>query len=184
MADRPQKENPRRVRITVGSDRNDYPFEVSARTADLTTVKLLLNSVISTPGARFYILDIKDYYLNTLLPRKEYMRIPINYIPKEIFDMYNLKELVYKKKWVIVEISKTMYGLKQAGLLANQELKPHLKKFGYYEAPHTPGLFRHQDKPTMFSLIVDDFGIKAVGREDALLDCEVNLHTKHSCDTG
>ena len=40
-----------RCRITVGGDRVNYPFEVATPTADLPTVKLLLNNVISTEGA-------------------------------------------------------------------------------------------------------------------------------------
>ena len=49
---RPEKSNPRRVRWTVGGDKVDYPFDVSTKTADLTTAKLLFNSVLSTPNAR------------------------------------------------------------------------------------------------------------------------------------
>ena len=46
---RPEKTNePNRCRITVGGDRINYPHEVATPTADLLTVKLLLNSIIST----------------------------------------------------------------------------------------------------------------------------------------
>ena len=48
---RPQKEDPNRVRITVGGNLIDYPGELTTRTADLTTAKLLWNSTLSTPGA-------------------------------------------------------------------------------------------------------------------------------------
>mgnify|MGYP000951902412 CR=1 FL=1 len=53
VADRPRKTEPERVRMTVGGDRVDYPGEVTTKTTDLATAKILLNSVISTPGARF-----------------------------------------------------------------------------------------------------------------------------------
>ena len=46
--------------------------------------------------------------------------------------------------FVVVEIRKGMYGLPQAGILANKRLKKHLAKAGYHEAPRTPGLFRHE----------------------------------------
>jgi hypothetical protein len=36
-----------------------------------------------------------------------------------------------------MEILKGIYGLKQAGLLANQLLQKRLKPFGYYPAIHT-----------------------------------------------
>ncbi len=58
-----------------------------------------------------------------------------------------------------------MYGLPQAGVLANKLLKKHLARHGYFEQPHTPGLWKHVTCPVWFNLCVDDFGIKYVGRE-------------------
>ena len=37
----------------------------------------------------------------------------------------------------------------------------------YFEVPHTPGLFRHKTRLVWFTLVVDDFGIKYVGKEHA-----------------
>ena len=37
-----------------------------------------------------------------------------------------------------------MYGLPQAGILANQLLKKRLKVHDYFDVPHTPGLFTHK----------------------------------------
>jgi hypothetical protein len=51
VAYRPEKEKPYRVRLTVGGDRVIFNGECSTKAADLATIKLLLNSVISTPGA-------------------------------------------------------------------------------------------------------------------------------------
>ena len=59
-----------------------------------------------------------------------------------------------------MEIQKGMYGLPQAGRIANDKLKLHLSKFGYGPAPIAPGLWRHQTCPPQFLLVVDDFGIK------------------------
>ncbi len=50
---RPQKEDSHRVRITVGGNLIDYPFELTTRTADMVSSKILWNSVISTKDARF-----------------------------------------------------------------------------------------------------------------------------------
>jgi hypothetical protein len=61
-----------------------------------------------------------------------------------------------------------MYGLPQAGILANNLLRECLAKFDYYEAATTPGLWRHKWRPVMFALIFDDFAIQYVG--DAHLD--------------
>jgi hypothetical protein len=50
-ADHPEKVDPRQVRFTVGGDQVDYPGIVTAKTADITTAKILFNSVLSTPNA-------------------------------------------------------------------------------------------------------------------------------------
>ena len=166
VADRPTKENPRRVRFTVGGDKLDCPFDVSTKTADMVTAKILFNSVLSTPGAKFMGIDIKDFYLNTDMDRYEYMFIPANLIPQKIFDLYDLKTFVHNGK-VYVEIRKGMYGLRQAGRIASDKLLPILAKAGYHQSPHTPGLFKHETRPVAFCLVVDDFGVKYVGKENA-----------------
>ena len=48
---RPQKTDPNRVRITAGGNLITYPFELTTRTADLPTSKILWNSTISTENA-------------------------------------------------------------------------------------------------------------------------------------
>jgi hypothetical protein len=60
-----------------------------------------------------------------------------------------------------------MYGLKQAGLLANQLLQTRIAPFGYYPARHTPGLWLHKTRPIYFTLVVDDFSVKYVGKKHA-----------------
>eukprot|EP00804_Cyclotella_cryptica_P012355 CCRYP_010816-RA/>CCRYP_010816-RA protein AED:0.39 eAED:0.55 QI:0/0/0/1/0/0/3/0/209 len=55
--------------------------------------------------------------------------------------------------------------LPQAGILANKLLKKSLASDGYFERPHTPGLFKHISRPVQFSLVVDNFGIKYIGRQ-------------------
>lgn len=166
VSDRPMKANPRRVRFTVGGDRVDYPGEVSTKTADLTTAKILFNHVLSTPNAKFMGIDIKDFYLNNPMDRYEYMRVPINQIPPKIMELYNLQPLIHNGA-VYVEITKGMYGLPQAGRIASDALIPHLNAAGYHQSEHIPGLFKHDTRPVWFSLVVDDFGVCYVGKENA-----------------
>ena len=47
-------------------------METTKRTADLTTCKINMNGVVSTPGAIFAGGDVKYFYLNTPLKRKRY----------------------------------------------------------------------------------------------------------------
>jgi hypothetical protein len=60
-----------------------------------------------------------------------------------------------------------MYGLKQAGLLANQLLQMRLAPFGYYPAHHTPGLWLHKTRPISFTLVVDYLAVEYVGKQHA-----------------
>ena len=64
-----------------------------------------------------------------------------------------------------LEIRRTIYGLPQAGILANKQLREKLLPAGYYEVAHTPGLWRHVTRPIQFTLVVDDFGIKNEGKK-------------------
>ena len=80
---RPQKAEQDRTRITVGGNLITYPGDVSTRTADLTTTKILLNAVVSDDNAEFMTMDIRNYYLGTPLPRFEYMRFCLELIPLE-----------------------------------------------------------------------------------------------------
>jgi hypothetical protein len=43
---------------------------------------------------------------------------------------------------------------------------------GYRQSKTTPGLWQHDTLPISFSLVMDDFGVKYVGKENAqhLLD--------------
>ncbi len=61
-------EEPNRTRLLAGGDRVHYPFEAGTPTSNLLTVKLLINSVISTPGTRFFTMDIKNFYLCMSMP--------------------------------------------------------------------------------------------------------------------
>jgi hypothetical protein len=108
-------------------------------------------------------MDVKNFYLNTPMARPEFMRLQLKLIPDEIIAQYNLREKADNKGWVYVRIKLGMYGLPQAGLLANKLLAKRLNHFGYYHCQYTLGLWRHAWRPITFSLVVDDFGIKTVG---------------------
>ena len=95
----------------------------------MTTIKLHLNSVLSTPGAEFASFDVSNFYLGTKLPRPEYMRLPLKIIPQEIIDKYNLEELAVDG-WIYARVDMTIYGLPQSGKLSHDQLVARLKKAG------------------------------------------------------
>ena len=107
------------------------------------------------------------------MARFEYMKIQLAQIPDEIIAEYNLKIKAHSDGVVYIDIRKRMYGLPQAGMLANKLLKRRLTKHRYYEVCHTPSYWRHMWRPINFTLVVDDLGM---GYED-------NEHTLHLLQT-
>ena len=79
------------------------------------TEKRVFNSVVSTPGERCLLTDIKKIYLNNILQDPEFMRIPLKIFQQEIIDAYKLNTLVDNKRWIYMRIEKSMYDLKKPG---------------------------------------------------------------------
>ena len=59
-----------------------------------------------------------------------------------------------------------MYGLPQAGRVANECLTKFLAPHGYAPVPVTPGLWCHKMQDIAFTLVVDDFGVKYTNCKD------------------
>jgi hypothetical protein len=172
----PQKDDPNRVYITVGSSLINYPYELTTRTANMVSAKIMWNSVVSTPGAKFGGADIKNMYLKMPPDRYKYMRMPLSLFPDDIIVHYNLLEKVLNG-FVYMEIHRGMYGLPQAGILANKLLKTRLAHHRYIEVPHTPGLWKLISHPAWFNLCIDDFGVKYIG-DDNLKHLFASLQTE------
>ena len=81
----------------MGGNLINYQGETYTPTADLTTAKILINSVISTNGDRFICIDLSNFYLTTPFNNKsdhECVWIPEWVIPEDIREEYNLKPLI------------------------------------------------------------------------------------------
>jgi hypothetical protein len=126
---------------------------------DITSFKIIINSMLSTEDVEMMMMDIKHYYLEISLPIYEYMRLPLSIIPDEIIAKYNL-QAISVAGWVYMEIREGMYCLKQAGLLEDQILQQILESYGYYPAHHTPGSRQHKTRPIKFTLVVDDLALR------------------------
>ena len=61
------EEEMNRARLTYWGSNLCIDINCGIPIENLLTVKLLLNSVISTPDAKCTTIDIKDFYLNTPL---------------------------------------------------------------------------------------------------------------------
>ncbi len=106
------------------------------------------------------------------------MWIPFKFFSPALVALYQLDKLQHN--WlVIMQLTKSINGLPQAGILSQQHLVAHLKKYGYSECPNTSCLFQHKTRNTKFSLVVDDFLIKYHCKDDAdnLLSASSSLYT-------
>ena len=116
------------------------------------------------------------------MARSEYMYIPLRVLPTETIEQYNLLQLAENER-VLVEIRKGMYGLPQAGILAQKLLEKRLAKAGYQQSQYTPGFWTHEWRPISYTLVVDDFGVKYIGREHAEhLLATINEHYECKAD--
>ncbi len=98
-------------------------------------------------------LDIKKIFLTLALEYFEYMKMPLSLFP--------------------VWMERAVWGLLQAGILANKLLQKGVASHGYFECIKTPSLWQHAWCPIQFTLAVDNFGVKYVGKEhvDHLIQC-------------
>ena len=103
-------------------------------------------------------------------------------MPDDVIKHYQLTDLATPYGYVFCEIQKGMYGLPQAKNIAQQLLEKQLQQHGYLQSKTTPGLWKRDTQPISFTLVVDDFGVKYVGKENAqhLLDT-VQQFYKCSC---
>ena len=153
-----------RVRGTYGGNITDYAGLRSSGTADLQTVKLLLNAAVSE-GAQIASGDAHDFYLATDLERPEYMWVGRDQIPSATLARYR-DAIVWRDNRCMVRCDKGIYGLPQAGRLAHDLAITVLAKHGYTQCPNTPCLFRHTTRNIYFTLVVDDFLIKYTDKAD------------------
>lgn len=157
----------------MGGSRIVCLINSSSSTVDLPTIKIFWNSVLSTPGAKYFAIDISNFYLNTPLDRPAFMRLPIKTIPQETIDRYTPNEIVTDGR-VYIRIELSMYGLQMAGKLANNLLVKRMSKAGYHPCQYTPA-WKHAWRSITFTLVAEDFGIKFKGKEHA-------NHLKRSLD--
>ncbi len=61
-------------------------------------------------------------------------------LPEEFVTMYNLTDKATSDGFVYIKIQTVMYGLPQAGILAQELLERRLNMHGYRQSPLTPGL--------------------------------------------
>jgi hypothetical protein len=166
----------------MGGNLVNYPDDCGTPTADIITVKLLLNSIISTENANFMTINLKDFYLMTPMSRYEYFRMKLDLFPDNIIEEYKLQDIVDSNCFVFCEVQRGMYGLPQAGIIAQELLEKRLRIAGYSQSKLTPGYWTHSWRPITFTLVVDNFGVKYINKDDVehLLEA---LKKDYACNT-
>ena len=84
-------------------------------------------------------MDLKDMFLKTIMQNPEYMKVHIKYFPLDIVKQYNLNCIVHNNH-IYIKIKKGMYGLKQAAILAYNQLRSLLIAQDYYQIPGSMGI--------------------------------------------
>jgi hypothetical protein len=75
------------MRIITEGNLINYPGGWGIPTANLLTVKLLLDSVISTANVKFMTLDLKDFYLMTPMECYEYFQMKLELFPQDVINL-------------------------------------------------------------------------------------------------
>ena len=76
------------------------------------------------------------------------MKVQYKHISVDIQNKYNLQAKVTSNDYIYIQIKKGIYGLKQAAMLAYNNLKSHLKPFGYTPVIGTVGVWQHSTRQT------------------------------------
>lgn len=92
-------------------------------------------------------VDIKHFYLNTLLKRFEYLKLKLTDLPDDVITYYDFHEKGPPNGFIYIEVRKGMYGLAQAVFLAQELFKERLNEKRFKQYKFTPGLQIHASKP-------------------------------------
>ena len=77
--------------MVIGGNRIKYSGDAGTPTADLLTIKLLANSIVSTKNAMMLTMDLTDFYLNSPMEQPEYIRIKMSVIPEDVYSITSFK---------------------------------------------------------------------------------------------
>ena len=150
----------------MGINKLTYYGPVATPTEYLTTLKFHWNRVISTPDAKYLIVDVKKFHPNNTMKKNDYYKIAIKLIPQEIVDNYYLNnDKIDSYIYAIVE--RGMYVLVQAGIIAHNALNTYIKPYSYATARIKQGLWMHKYRDINFTQVVDEFGINYMNKKDA-----------------
>jgi hypothetical protein len=99
-----------------------------------------------------------------------------------IIEEYKLRDIIANDGNIFCKVHCCMYGLPQAGIIMQELLEKRLRIAGYTQSKLTPGYWTHALHPISFTLVVDDFGVKYINKDNVKHLFEV-LKKDYTCDT-
>ena len=148
----------------MGGGRTNIDIDCGTPTENLLIVKLLFNSIVSTPGAIFLGLDLKYFHLNTPMDLPEFLRIKISNFPDDVITHYNISDEVDKNSLLFIRTERGIYGLLHAKIIAQNLLEELPENHGYRQSDETTCFWKHDTSSISSTLIVYDFRVKYVGK--------------------
>ena len=118
------------------------------------------------------------------MARYKYFCMKLELFPKNVIQEYDLQNKVDANGNVHCKVQCGMYGLPQAGIIAQELLEERLLKAGYSQSKITPGYWKHEWRPISFTLVVDDFGVKYIGKSTSSISYKYLNKTMKSKKTG
>ena len=100
----PEKDDPNQTRLTVGGNWIVHHGNVSTPAVKMMTVKMHLNSMISTKGVQYCTFNLKDFYLNMPMEQPEYMRMKLSNPPQEFVNLYDLTRIAEDNGNVYIKV--------------------------------------------------------------------------------
>jgi hypothetical protein len=79
-------------------------------------------------------IDLKDLYLLTPMSQYKYFRMKLELFPCDVINEYGLQNKIDADGNVFCKVKQGMYGLPQAGILAQEVLTKQLLKAGYTQS--------------------------------------------------
>lgn len=110
----PQNDEQYKCRMTAGGEQLDYDGEKAVEISGMETTKILINSTISTKGARNLAGDIVNMYTNSMPETLKLMQINIRDITQEVIDKYHFMQIIKPNGFVYFAIHGAMYRLAQS----------------------------------------------------------------------
>ena len=80
------------------------------------------------------------------MSRVKYIIIHSKYFPPDIRSRYQIYGLIEADRYVYIKIIKGMYGLKQASIIAYNQLVFHMDTHSYYPVTSTTVLWAHNSR--------------------------------------